>query len=99
MCYDFRFDERLGIRLPTLLNTWETYSKKTQGKILFEWEQIRGQIPDRIKEIENMINKKQEMLSNEEDFELSCQINEEIANHASIINDLWIWFRATNKSL
>jgi hypothetical protein len=94
----FSFDERLGIFLPDLTNEWDKYSKETQQDILFHWEQIRGSIPDRIADLENDINYKQAQLSDESDFKRSCQLNTEIADLASIINDLWLWFRA-NQSL
>ncbi|MDN3018230.1 hypothetical protein PH210_18795 [Paenibacillus sp. BSR1-1] len=94
----FSFDERLGIYLPDLTNEWDEYSKETQQDILFNWEQIRGSIPDRIADLENDINHKQAQLSDESDFKHSCQLNSEIADLASIINDLWLWFRA-NQSL
>ncbi|MEH7331488.1 hypothetical protein V7161_02495 [Neobacillus drentensis] len=94
----FSFDERLGIYLPDLTNEWDEYSKETQQDILFNWEQIRGSIPDRIADLENDINHKQAQLSDESDFKRSCQLNTEIADLASIINDLWLWFRA-NQSL
>ncbi len=93
MAYEFVYDERLGIRLPRLQYEWERYSRETQARILFEWEAIRGTIPDRIKELEKRINEKQERLQQEEDFAVSCQLNHEISELASVINDLWIWFR------
>lgn len=93
MAYEFVYDERLGIRLPRLQYEWERYSRETQVRILFEWEAIRGTIPDRIKELEKRINEKQERLQQEEDFAVSCQLNHEISELASVINDLWIWFR------
>ncbi|OQP01541.1 hypothetical protein B1689_04345, partial [Geobacillus sp. 44C] len=34
-----------------------------------------------------------DQLSDENDFERSCRLNSEIAELASIINDLWIWYR------
>ena len=55
-------------------------------------------IPDRIKVLENSINIKQAQLSNESDFERSCQLNGEIADLASIINDLWLWFRTNQET-
>ncbi|QGQ47516.1 hypothetical protein [Metabacillus sediminilitoris] len=91
----FSYDPRLKIRLPLLKKDWEMYSISFQNSILAEWEQIRGSIPDRIKELEEEINKKQAVLNQEENFTHSCILNEEIANLASIINDLWIWFRMT----
>ncbi|MDQ0196999.1 hypothetical protein [Neobacillus ginsengisoli] len=90
----FSFDQRLGIHLPELTVEWDQYSKQTQQEILFYWEQVRGSIPDRIAELEKIINQKQAQLSNESDFPRSCILNSEIAELASIINDLWIWYRA-----
>nr|WP_099352308.1 hypothetical protein [Fredinandcohnia onubensis] len=89
----FHFDDRLGILLPYLEKEWEEYTVETQQHILFHWEKIRGHIPDRIAEIETIINNKQEQLGNELDFERSCELNNEISDCASIINDLWIWYR------
>lgn len=96
MSYSFHRDDRLGICLPVLHEPWERYSLNTQENILTKWESIRGRIPDRIKEIEQGINAKQKQLNNEENFERSCQLNSEIAELASIINDLWIWYRMDN---
>lgn len=90
----FSFDQRLGIFLPDMTEEWDDYSKDTQQEILFNWEQIRGSIPDRIFELENEINHKQAQLSDENIFARSCQLNSEIAELASIINDLWLWYRA-----
>jgi len=89
----FVYDERLGIRLPRLEHEWDTYSKETQALILAEWEKIRGTIPDRIQELEALIVEKQKQLEQEEDFSVSCQLNDEISELASIINDLSIWYR------
>ncbi|MFL6558689.1 MAG: hypothetical protein ACJ8MO_21545 [Bacillus sp. (in: firmicutes)] len=90
----FSFDQRLGIQLPELSLEWEQYRIETQQKILLYWEQVRGSIPDRISDLENQINQKQVLLSNESNFPRSCQLNTEIADLASIINDLWLWYRA-----
>lgn len=90
----FSFDQRLGILLPDLRVEWEEYSKETQQGILLQWEIIRGSIPDRIADLENTINWKQTQLSNEGNFPRSCQLNKEISELASVINDLWLWYRA-----
>lgn len=90
----FSFDQRLGIPLPDLTVDWDEHSKETQQEILLYWEQIRGSIPDRIADLEDQINQKQAQLSNENNFPRSCQLNTEIADLASIINDLWLWYRA-----
>jgi hypothetical protein len=89
----FLYDERLGIELPSLALEWEDYDKQTQQAILLYWEKIRGRIPDRIADLERFINEKQACLEEEMDFKKSCQLNSEIAELASIINDLWIWYR------
>jgi hypothetical protein len=90
----FSFDDRLGIQLPDLTMELADYSIETQEEILLYWEQVRGSIPDRIGELENQINQKQALLSNESNFPRSCKLNTEIAELASIINDLWLWYRA-----
>lgn len=89
----FITDNRLGIRLPNLTLSWEEYTDEQRASILLEWEEIRSRIPDRIKDLEFIINRKQRELSLEESFPRSCQLNSEIAELASIINDLHIWFR------
>lgn len=94
----FQMDNRLGILLPVLDKDWHQYSLKVQEGIIAEWEIIRGHIPDRIKELEVTINAKQAQLDTEENFNLSCQLNSQIAEMASIINDLWIWYR-TNQNV
>ncbi|WP_040207652.1 hypothetical protein [Neobacillus jeddahensis] len=90
----FSFDKRLGIQVPDLTFDWDQYSKEAQQHILYHWEQIRGSIPDRIADLEQEINHKQALLSNESNFPRSCRLNSEIADLASIINDLWLWYRA-----
>ncbi|WP_059171397.1 hypothetical protein [Bacillus sp. FJAT-27445] len=92
----FTYDSRLGIPVPDLRKNLNEYSPEIQEKILFSWEQIRGAIPDRIKELEHSINEKQAALSNESDFAKSCELNSEIAGLASIINDLLLWYRASD---
>lgn len=94
----FIYNQRLGIKLPHLQEDWSKYDSSTQNSILSEWENIRGGIPDRIRELEKQINIKQDALSVEQDFALSCLLNEEIAELASIINDLWIWYRTNQET-
>lgn len=89
----FEWNKRLGISLPALEMEWDQYSKEAQQQILLKWEKIRGKIPDRIKDLEQEINEKQAQLNDEMDFERSCLLNSQIAELASIINDLWLWYR------
>ncbi|MBS4191619.1 hypothetical protein KHA94_15625 [Bacillus sp. FJAT-49705] len=94
----FLYDERLGIPIPSFKVDWDQFSKKIQQSILFQWEKIRGTIPDRITELEKKINVKQDQLSDEENFIKSCELNSQISELASIINDLWLWYR-TNQDI
>lgn len=89
----FIVNERLGISVPNLQLDWNEYNEETREKILLQWEKVRGMIPDRIADLEEVINKKQAELSDEADFQRSCALNSEIAELASIINDLWLWYR------
>ncbi len=91
--YRFIYDERLGIRLPELDLEWDQYSEEEQTKILLEWEMIRGTIPERIRSFEAKIKEKQSQLDEEEDFAASCRLNSEIAELASCIHDLQLWYR------
>ncbi|AZN40259.1 hypothetical protein [Paenibacillus albus] len=93
----FAWDDRLGISLPTLYQDWELYSEEVRTFIVTQWEIIRGTIPDRVFAFERIINVKQAQLFEEEDFELSCTINSDIAELASRINDLHIWYRTNQE--
>ncbi|MBD1380116.1 radical SAM protein [Metabacillus arenae] len=89
----FQYDERLQIEVPVIQKSWDKISKEEQENILTKWEKVRGRIPDRIKELEKEIENKQAQLNEEENFEASCILNIQIADLASVINDLWIWYR------
>jgi hypothetical protein len=89
----FAFNERLGIRVPRFTEEWDSLSLSRQTAILTQWEQIRGNIPDHVKRHEEQIKIRQMMLYEEEDFAESCRLNSDIAELASRINDLHIWFR------
>ncbi|WP_026690663.1 hypothetical protein [Alteribacter aurantiacus] len=95
MTYTFVFDKRLKIYIPKVYTEWNKLDRFTQEEILYKWEHSRGQIPDLIKELDRKIEIKQQRLYEEEDFEKSCQLNDDISYLASIINDLWIWYRST----
>ncbi|MVO98506.1 hypothetical protein [Paenibacillus lutrae] len=89
----FVHDKRLGIPLPEFDQEWEDFSVEERGAILLKWETIRGTIPERIKQLEGFIIAKQNKLNVEDDFPTSCALNYEIADLASTINDLHLWFR------
>ncbi|WP_062047756.1 hypothetical protein [Bacillus sp. JCM 19034] len=93
MSVQFIYDRRLGIELPLFEQSWDALDYKIKDVTLKKWEEIRGTIPDRVKEFEEKIRIVHLQLSDEEDFETCCRLNEEMAELASIINDLWIWFR------
>ncbi|MFF2481559.1 hypothetical protein [Paenibacillus sp. NPDC058071] len=95
--YRFQWNERLRIALPVLEGEWESYGTREQSEMVERWELIRGAIPDRIMEFERIINVKQAELFEEENFAESCRINAEIAEYASRINDLHIWYRVNQQ--
>lgn len=94
---EFVYDARLGIALPRLNKEWNELAHQEQESILAHWETIRGRIPDRIWEIEQEIKVKQERLYHEESFVRSCELNSEIADLASCINDLHLWYRVNQE--
>ncbi|RUS47725.1 hypothetical protein [Cohnella sp. AR92] len=89
----FAHDDRLGIAVPSLALPWERLSRSERIAVLEAWESIRGTIPDRIFELEDRIRGLQNALFEEEDFDKSCRLNGMIAELASRINDLNIWYR------
>lgn len=89
----FRFDDRLGIPIPDLQDDWESYPRQIREQYVARWEEIRGRIPERVKRLEEQINRKQAELNVENHFPRSCALNSEIAELASIINDLHLWYR------
>jgi hypothetical protein len=89
----FRYDERLGIPVPSFQKEWEHYTPEEQFEILHKWEDIRGRIPDRILAFERLVIEMQDRMGREDSFEESCRLNAEISELASRINDLNIWFR------
>lgn len=93
MGYEFVVDERLGIPLPVLDREWDEYGEDDRAKILLRWEQIRGAIPDRIRDLERLIVDKQAELNRETDFPACCRLNTDIAELASVITDLHLWYR------
>ncbi|MCR2803255.1 hypothetical protein [Paenibacillus soyae] len=91
--YGFVWNERLLIHLPSLERDWEEHTRAEQAELIERWELIRGRIPDLILHFEQVINTKQAELYEEDSFERSCVLNYEIAEFASRINDLQIWYR------
>lgn len=89
----FSYSERLGISVPRLTEEWDSLSVSRQIALLSRWEEIRGCIPDRVQRFEEEIKISQAKLYEEDDFAASCRLNSDIAELASRINDLHIWFR------
>lgn len=89
----FVFDTRLGIQTPRLTKDWDEFSGSEQAEILLYWEQVRGAIPDRIFAFEREIGELQRQMNEEEDFGRVIELNWLIAEIASRINDLNLYFR------
>jgi hypothetical protein len=97
MSYRFEMDPRLGIELPALGQDWSEIRADEQSVILEYWERVRGRIPDRIKQLEKIIMAKQAELNRETEFGVCCRLNTEIAELASIITDLHLWYRSNQE--
>lgn len=93
----FIYDERLGIHVPSLDRPFEEYRPAERLAMIEFWEDTRGRIPDKVKKLEREIERKLAQMNEESDFQASCQLNGEIAELASIINDLHIWYRTTQE--
>lgn len=89
----FQYSDRHGIMIPCLANDWDELTWVHQTAILAKWEMIRGNIPEHILRFEEKIRIRQQQLFDEDDFTESCKINGDIADLASRINDLHIYFR------
>jgi hypothetical protein len=91
--YVFQYDKRLGIELPVFYSAWEELTQEEQYTVLYRWEKVRSQIPDRIKELEKMIHERELQLQIEDHFSTFCRLSGEISDFASRIIDLNLWFR------
>ncbi|MDI4644916.1 hypothetical protein [Cohnella hashimotonis] len=89
----FALDGRLGIPLPRFDMPWEEMNVLERAGIVERWELIRGRIPDTIMAREAQIRCLLAELFEEEDFVRCCSLNAEIAEAASVIHDLQIWYR------
>lgn len=89
----FVYCERIGIPVPALQEDWEELTLERQQAVLARWEMIRGSIPRQVQTLEARIRAEQQKLDEEEDFAESCRLNAYIAELASCINELHIWFR------
>lgn len=89
----FAFDDRLGIPVPKLLKDWDELTTDEQADIIYYWETVRGWIPDRILIFEQEIMELQRMADEEDCFDTVCRLTWDIAERASRINDLNLYFR------
>lgn len=89
----FTYDALLGIPIPALKKEWAEFTAQEQAEILFFWETVRGNIPNRMVELEREITMLQSKSDAEENFETVCELTWQIAELASRIHDLNIYFR------
>jgi len=89
----FESNARLGIPTPDLKRDWDEMTEEEQAEIIYFWETVRGRIPDRIFALEREINVLQQQLNEEERFDKVIELTWDIADRASRINDLQIFFR------
>lgn len=91
--YEFKFNERMGIQIPLVYVDWEELPLSDREDIITRWESIRGQIPDRILELDRLVEALQLKVNQEENWEEVCKLFHQISTIASTINELNIWYR------
>jgi len=89
----FAYDERLGIRLPQLVQPWGEMNRAAQADVIATWETIRSEIPDRIGWFEQQLERLQESVRDEDNWSEVCRLYRELASLASCVSDLNLWFR------
>ncbi|CAI6082532.1 hypothetical protein COHCIP112018_03676 [Cohnella sp. JJ-181] len=89
----FVWDGRLGIPLPRFVVPWDEMDAEKRAAVVERWEAVRGRIPDAIMAREADIRRMLDDMFEEEDFGRCCSLNGEIAEAASVIHDLQIWYR------
>ena len=94
--YEFIFDKRLGIKIPSLKKEWDDYTELEQLEIIHLWELERAKIPDKVKNMENKIENLQDLIF-DIDFDDYLKIHEQIVDLSSAINDLNIWYRTSGE--
>ncbi|MGG6313440.1 hypothetical protein [Paenibacillus macerans] len=91
----FVYNERLDIQVPLLDRPFEDYELGERLAMIEHWEDIRGRIPSKVMLLERSIERMLNEMNEEADFERTCRLNGEIAELASRINDLHIWYRTS----
>ncbi|MBL0386517.1 hypothetical protein JJB07_07635 [Tumebacillus sp. ITR2] len=91
--FEFVFNERLGIQIPVQHHEWHEYTRAEQEDLIHRWESIRSRIPDRIKELEEIIEDRQLKIAVEDDWDRVVELYEDVFFIASVINDLNNWMR------
>ncbi|EES74823.1 hypothetical protein POTG_00054 [Paenibacillus sp. oral taxon 786 str. D14] len=97
MIEGFVYDERLDIHVPMLERPFDEYELDERLAMIAYWEEVRGRIPTKVMVLEQSIEHMLNEMNEETDFERSCRLNGEIAELASRINDLLIWYRTVQE--
>lgn len=97
MIEGFVYDERLDIHVPMLERPFDEYELDEWLAMIAYWEEVRGRIPTKVMVLEQSIEHMLNEMNEETDFERSCRLNGEIAELASRINDLLIWYRTVQE--
>lgn len=91
--FEFVYDERLGIQIPVQHREWHEFSRAEQEAMIEQWEMLRSRIPDRVKQLEEVIEDRQLKIAVEDDWDRVVELYEDVFLMASVINDLNNWMR------
>lgn len=89
----FVYDARLDMEVPTLTQEWHEYAREDRMRILERWETLRGNIPGIIDRFEAEIARLHAAQAEEEDWDQTVTLMNQINDYASRIADLNILFR------
>ncbi|CCQ97277.1 conserved hypothetical protein [[Clostridium] ultunense Esp] len=89
--FEFRYDREIGIEIPEIHVPVAELSETERNEFLHRLEQISGQIPDRIRELEHSFTKLYDQ-STEQDGDGFFERMEKIVDLSRRIGELNIWY-------
>lgn len=89
--YEFRYDREIGIEVPEFHVPVSELSEAERDEVLHRLEQISGEIPERIRELEHSFNNLYDQ-SAEHDGEGFFERMEKVVDLSRRIGELHLWY-------
>jgi hypothetical protein len=87
----FVIEPMLNIEVPNPATNWEAYDERELSEVAFYWERTRETIFARIQAFEEALQDKQTELDRCDEFQLSCQLVQEISELSEKLLKLNQW--------